>query len=94
MENKTIQEYFFYVLLCADGTLYGGFTNDVQHRIAVHNAGKGAKYTRLRTRRPVKLLYAEPFADKSAALKAEYAFKHQTRLKKLNYLAAHGVHVS
>ena len=73
MESK----YYMYVLLCADGTFYGGFTNDVAKRVATHNAGKGAKYTK--TRRPVKLLYHEEFETKSAALKAEYAFKHQSR---------------
>ena len=67
MESK----YYMYVLLCADGTFYGGFTNDVAKRVATHNAGKGAKYTK--TRRPVKLLYHEEFETKSAALKAEYA---------------------
>ena len=47
-------KYYMYVLLCADGTFYGGFTNDVAKRVATHNAGKGAKYTK--TRRPVFLL--------------------------------------
>lgn len=81
--------YYMYVLLCADGTFYGGFTNDVAKRIAKHNAGKGAKYTK--TRRPVKLLYSEEFKTKSAALKAEYAFKHQPRKKKEQFLLDHGV---
>ena len=42
MATKT---YYFYVLLCADGSFYGGFTDDVKARVATHNAGKGAKYT-------------------------------------------------
>ena len=58
--------YYFYVLLCADGTFYGGFTDDVAARVATHNAGKGAKYTA--SRRPVRLLYHEAFADKHEAL--------------------------
>ena len=63
---------------------------DGRHKkVATHNAGKGAKYTKLR--RPVRLLYYETFADKSSALKAEYAFKHQSRLKKERYLIAHGI---
>ncbi|KRN10942.1 GIY-YIG nuclease family protein [Liquorilactobacillus mali] len=81
-------------MLCADFTLYGGFTNDVSHRLAVHNAGKGAKYTRLKSRRPVKLLYYEAFDNKSAALKAEYAFKHQLRAQKLKYLEEHGININ
>ena len=85
MESK----YYMYVLLCADGTFYGGFTNDVAKRVATHNAGKGAKYTK--TRRPVKLLYHEEFETKSAALKAEYAFKHQSHKKKEQFLLNHGV---
>ena len=85
MESK----YYMYVLLCADGTFYGGFTNDVAKRVATHNAGKGAKYTK--TRRKVKLLYHEEFETKSAALKAEYAFKHQSRKKKEQFLLNHGV---
>ncbi|AUJ30882.1 hypothetical protein BSQ49_06760 [Liquorilactobacillus hordei] len=87
------ETYFSYVLLCADRTLYGGFTNDLEHRIAVHNAGKGAKYTRLKSRRPVELLYYEKFNNKSDALKAEYAFKHQTRTQKLKYLEEHGLDI-
>ena len=85
MESK----YYMYVLLCADGTFYGGFTNDVAKRVATHNAGKGAKYTK--TRRPVKLLYHEEFETKSAALKAEYAFKRQSRKKKEQFLLNHSV---
>ncbi|SEM39286.1 putative endonuclease [Ligilactobacillus sp. WC1T17] len=81
--------YFFYVLLCADRSFYGGFTNDLTARLAKHNAGKGAKYTKYR--RPCRLIYHECFADKSSALKAEYAFKHQSRSKKEAYLRQHGV---
>ncbi|MFT8394172.1 MAG: GIY-YIG nuclease family protein [Liquorilactobacillus ghanensis] len=87
MANKQI--FYFYVLLCADHSLYGGFTTDLQQRVTVHNSGQGAKYTR--NHRPVKLIYHEEFATKSAALKAEYAFKHQSRSKKLAYLKLHGV---
>ncbi|GKT03262.1 GIY-YIG nuclease family protein [Furfurilactobacillus sp. WILCCON 0119] len=83
--------YYFYVILCADHTLYGGFTDDVGRRFATHQAGKGAKYTKPAFRHPLTLLYAEAFADKSSALKAEYAFKHQSRVKKVAYLSAHGV---
>ncbi|VDG20594.1 GIY-YIG nuclease family protein [Lactiplantibacillus mudanjiangensis] len=85
--------YYFYVLLCADQTLYGGFTDDLARRLATHNAGKGAKYTRPASRRPLKMIYHETFDNKSAALKAEYAFKHQPRKAKLQYLAAHDVKI-
>ncbi|WP_071130318.1 GIY-YIG nuclease family protein [Enterococcus timonensis] len=89
MENKNQKEknYFFYVLECADHSFYGGFTNNLEKRVATHNKGQGAKYTK--TRRPVTLLHAEIFPTKSLALKAEYAFKHQSRAKKMAYLASH-----
>lgn len=85
------EHYFFYVLLCADHTLYGGFTNDVAHRFHQHEIGKGAKYTRVKSRHPLKLIYSQAFDTKSAALKAEYAFKHQPRSQKIVFLAQHGV---
>ncbi|WP_262316483.1 GIY-YIG nuclease family protein [Lacticaseibacillus parakribbianus] len=81
--------YYFYVLLCADGTFYGGFTDDVGQRVATHNAGKGAKYTM--RRRPVRLLYAAAFATKHDALSAEWHFKHQSRAAKEAFLAAHDI---
>lgn len=70
-----------YLLECADGTLYCGITNDLDKRLAAHNAGEGAKYTRGRA--PVKLLYREPCADKSAALKREMEIKALPRAAKL-----------
>jgi len=70
-----------YLLQCADGTLYCGITNDLDKRLATHNAGEGAKYTRGRT--PVKLLYRESCADKSAALKREMRIKRMSRNEKL-----------
>ncbi len=79
--------FYFYVLLCYDGSFYGGFTTDLDHRLKAHNEGKGAKYTK--NRRPVEMIHAEKFPTKSEALKAEYAFKHQSRLKKEQYLQEH-----
>ena len=73
--------YYVYLLRCADGTLYTGFTNDLARRLAVHNAGKGAKYTR--GRRPVELVYWESFSNKSSALRREYAIKRLPRGQKL-----------
>jgi putative endonuclease len=88
-EDETEQQYYFYVLLCADGTFYGGYSPDVTARVAAHNAGKGAKYTK--SRRPVRLLYKEAFTQKHDALSAEWHFKHQSRAKKEQFLAAHGL---
>ncbi len=74
-----------YVLQCADSTLYCGVTNDLDKRLAAHNAGEGAKYTRGRT--PVKLAFSECCADKSAALKREMEIKGWSREKKLALIA-------
>ena len=73
--------YGVYILRCADGTLYTGCTNDLSRRLAAHNAGKGAKYTR--SRRPVELVYREEVPDKSAALRREAAIKGLSRGEKL-----------
>ena len=72
---------YVYILECADGTLYTGWTTDVQKRVRTHNAGKGAKYTR--PRRPVKLVYTENFESKSDALRREYQIKQLSRAQKL-----------
>lgn len=76
--------YYVYLLRCADGTLYTGFTNDLARRLAAHNAGKGAKYTR--GRRPVELVYWESFSNKSSALRREYAIKQLPRRQKLTLI--------
>lgn len=73
--------YWVYILRCADGTLYTGCTNDLSRRLAAHNAGKGAKYTR--SRRPVELVYREEVPDKSAALRREATIKGLSRGEKL-----------
>jgi putative endonuclease len=69
-----------YLLRCSDGTLYCGCTNDVERRLAAHGRGR-VKYTRGRL--PVTLAHVEPAADKSAALRAEAAWKRLTRAQKL-----------
>ena len=76
--------WFIYMLRCGDGTLYTGYTDDVQRRLAVHNSGKGAKYTR--SRLPVELVYWEELPDKSAAMRREAAVKRLTRPEKLKLL--------
>ena len=73
--------WFCYLLECADGTLYCGITNDLERRLAEHNAGTGAKYTRSRT--PVRLYYQEPCLDRPAALRREAAIKRMDREGKL-----------
>ncbi|MCQ6281853.1 GIY-YIG nuclease family protein [Bacillus sp. EB600] len=81
MENN---QHFFYVLTCKDGSFYGGYTNNLERRIKLHNEGKGAKYTR--GRGPVTLTYYQGFSSKSEALKAEYHFKQFTRKQKIEFL--------
>ena len=73
-------DWLCYLLSCADGTLYCGITKNLAKRLADHNAGVGAKYTRGRT--PVQLVYVESCADKSAALKREMQIKRLPRSKK------------
>ena len=72
--------WYVYIVRCRDDTLYTGSTRDVDRRVAVHNSGKGAKYTR--SRLPVSPVYREACPDKSAALRREIAIKRLTRLQK------------
>ena len=74
------QKHFVYILKCADGTLYTGWTTDVEKRVETHNSGNGAKYTR--ARRPVELVYVEEYDDKIEAQRRERAIKKLTRAKK------------
>ena len=83
MEQKS---HYMYVLECADGSLYTGYAVDVQARLAAHNAGKGAKYTRARL--PVSLLAYAEFASKHDAMHAEYVFKQLSRNEKDALLAS------
>jgi len=69
-----------YVIECADGTFYTGYTTDVERRVAEHDAGEGAKYTRGRA--PVTLRHAESFDSKSAAMSREHEIKSLTRAEK------------
>ena len=69
---------YTYIVKCADGTLYTGWTNCLQKRMKAHNEGKnGAKYTR--TKRPVTLVYYEGFSTKEEAMRREYEIKQFTR---------------
>ena len=77
--------YHVYIVECSDGTLYTGSTVDLQRRISEHNLSqRGAKYTR--ARRPVKLVYAKKFRDKSSALRAEAKIKKLARNDKLRLI--------
>lgn len=90
------QKYYVYILKCADGTLYTGYTSDLQARLASHNgigadgspsgsaSAKGAKYTR--SRRPVILVYSEEADSRSAALRREAAIKKMPRARKLTLI--------
>ena len=72
-----------YLLRCPDGSLYGGWTNDLARRLKAHQSGKGgAKYTKSHGRAAVRLAYAEKCADKSAALKREAAIKKLPKAEK------------
>jgi putative endonuclease len=71
---------YTYIVECSDGTYYTGWTTDLERRVKTHNAGRGAKYTRLR--RPVRLVYHEPQPDRSSAMKREYVIKAMGRDKK------------
>lgn len=71
---------FVYIVRCADGTFYTGWTTHVQRRIAQHNAGRGATYTRMH--RPVVLVYQEEVPDRSAAMRREVAIKKLDRERK------------
>ena len=69
-----------YMLLCGDGTLYTGITNKLANRLALHQQGRGAKYTK--GRGPLQLVYTEGQPDKPSALRREYQIKHLTRAQK------------
>ena len=75
---------YTYILKCADGTLYCGWTNDLEKRLKVHNDGKGAKYTR--SRLPVTLVYYEEFETAKEAQKREYQIKNLSRKEKLKLI--------
>ena len=79
---------YIYIVECADGTLYTGWTINVEQRVKVHNAGRGARYTRMHG--PVKLVYAEEQPDRVAAQKRELEIKRWPREKKLKLIGDQG----
>jgi len=72
---------YCYIIECADGTYYTGWTTDPERRVSQHNKGTGARYTRTRT--PVKLVYLEPQPDRTTAMKRERAIKALSRKQKM-----------
>ncbi len=75
---------YTYILRCADGTLYTGWTNDLPARLKAHNSGKGAKYTK--NRLPVELVYFEEFSTKEEAMSREWHIKRLKRAEKLELI--------
>ena len=71
---------YTYIVRCADGTLYTGWTNDIEKRLQAHNSGGGAKYTR--SRLPVSLVYYESYETKEEAMSREWHIKRMTHTQK------------
>ena len=80
--------YHVYIVQCQDGTFYTGATHDLDKRLALHNAGRGAKY--VRGRGPVRLVYAKAYRDDTRALQAERALKQLTRTQKAALIRSYG----
>ena len=84
-----VQEHpknFTYIVECSDGTLYTGWTNNLEHRVETHNVAKGAKYTK--SRRPVKLVYFETYSSKEEAMRREWEIKQLSRTEKWKLIKA------
>ena len=82
--KKMKQKNYTYILRCGDDSLYTGWTNDIKKRLAVHQSGHGAKYTR--GRGPLALVYLEVFDTKQEAMSREAQIKHLTRARKLTLI--------
>ena len=79
---------YTYLLECRDGSLYCGWTNDLENRVAEHNAGRGGKYTR--SRRPVRLVWYESFETRREAMSREAFVKRLSRTEKLRLIREKG----
>ncbi len=77
---------YVYILRCSDGSLYTGWTTDLQRRFSDHSTGRGGRYTR--SRRPVQLVFSESHPTRSAAMQREAAIKRWTRARKLALIAS------
>ncbi len=71
---------YVYILECADGSFYTGWTNNIVRRYKAHQAGHGAKYTK--SHKPIRIVHLEIFEEKTDAMKREYAIKHMSRAEK------------
>ena len=91
MSSMASSEHYFYVLDCADGSFYAGYTTDTLRREQEHNRGIGSKYTK--ARRPVRMIYNEVFGSRAEATKAEAAFKKLSRKQKEKFLKVRGISV-
>ena len=78
--------FYCYILECADGSYYTGWTTDPQRRVRQHNAGNGSRYTRARL--PVRLVYVEAHLDRVTAMKRELAIKAMGRPRKQRLITA------
>ena len=87
MDNQEKQNYT-YMVACSDGSLYTGWTNDLEKRVRSHNEGKGARYTK--SRRPVELVWHEAFPTKEEAMRREYEVKQLTRREKVALIRGEG----
>jgi putative endonuclease len=76
--------YFCYLLECADGTFYCGWTKDLQHRVEMHNKGRGARYTR--SRGPVSLVYFEELDNQGDAMRRELELKKKNHQQKADLI--------
>jgi len=86
VERPSVNDHYVYVLECADGTYYTGYTTDLKRRVDEHDAGEGAKYTRGRT--PVSLVHAEAFDSRSNAMSREHEIKTFSRSRKDGLVAS------
>lgn len=79
-----MDEHIVYILKCKDDTLYTGYTNDLEKRLAMHESGKGAKYTR--GRGPFQVMFVEKYSTKEEAMQCEYKIKQLTRKDKFELI--------
>ena len=86
-EETKSEKCYTYMVRCADRSLYTGWTVDLEKRVAAHNSGQGAKYTK--SRRPVVLVYYEVFENRQDAMRREYAIKQLTKKEKERLVAYH-----
>lgn len=89
-ESQQKSQWFVYMVLCSDNTIYTGCTNNLENRILIHNRGKGAKYTKMR--RPVKLIWSEKHDSRSRAQSRESKIKQLSRYRKKELVASSAYH--